>query len=58
MDHSILGKVSDKTEQWLGEMKDVAIKTNKKWAKKLGINQAAKTLHVLNQVVRLVKLVQ
>ena len=40
MDHSTLGKATDKTEQWLGEMKDVAIKTNKKWAKKLGINQA------------------
>ena len=33
MDHSTLGKATDKTEQWLGEMKDVAIKINKKWAK-------------------------
>jgi ribonucleoside-diphosphate reductase alpha chain len=40
MDHPILGVSSDKTAQWLEELKDVAIKTNKKWAEKLGINQS------------------
>ena len=40
MDHPLLGKPSDKTELWLGEMKHVAIKTNKAWAKKLEINQS------------------
>ena len=40
MDHPIIGTASDKTEQWLEELKDVAVKTNKKWAEKLGINQS------------------
>ena len=40
MDHPIIGSASDKTEQWLEELKDVAVKTNKKWAAKLGINQS------------------
>ena len=40
-DHHLLGKNSPDLERWLGEMKDVAIKTNKKWAYKLGINQSA-----------------
>ena len=30
MDHPIIGSASDKTEQWLEELKDVAVKTNKK----------------------------
>jgi ribonucleoside-diphosphate reductase alpha chain len=40
-DHYLLGKNSPDLEKWLTEMKDVAIKTNKKWASKLGINQSA-----------------
>ena len=40
MDHPVIGTASDKTEQWLEELKDVAVKTNKKWAEKLGINQS------------------
>jgi ribonucleoside-triphosphate reductase len=40
MDHPILGTSSDKTEEWLEGLKDVAVKTNKKWAEKLGINQS------------------
>ena len=40
-DHYLLGKDSPDLEKWLTEMKDVAIKTNKKWASKLGINQSA-----------------
>ena len=40
MDHPTLGVSSDKTAQWLEELKNVAIKTNKKWAEKLGINQS------------------
>tara|TARA_R110002050_G_scaffold190619_1_gene325306 strand:+ start:319 stop:1998 length:1680 start_codon:yes stop_codon:yes gene_type:complete len=40
MDHPTLGNSSDKTKQWLEELKDVAINTNKEWAEKLGINQS------------------
>ena len=40
-DHYLLGKNTPDLEKWLTEMKDVAIKTNKKWANKLGINQSA-----------------
>ena len=40
MDHPVLGTTSDKTAKWLEELKDVAIKTNKKWAEKLGIKQS------------------
>ncbi len=40
-DHYLLGKNSPDLGKWLEEMKDVAIKTNKKWASKLGINQSA-----------------
>ena len=39
-DHAILGNDSPDLEKWLTEMKDVAIKTNKEWADKLGINQS------------------
>ena len=39
-DHYLLGKDSPDLEKWLTEMKDVAIKTNKEWAEKLGINQS------------------
>ena len=40
MDHPVIGSVTDRTEQWLEELKNVAVKTNKKWAEKLGINQS------------------
>jgi len=40
MDHPVIGVSSDKTAQWLEELKLVAIKTNKKWAEKIGINQS------------------
>jgi len=40
MDHPVIGVSSDKTAQWLEELKLVAIKTNKKWAEKLGITQS------------------
>ena len=40
-DHYLLGTDSPDLEKWLTEMKDVAIKTNKEWADKLGINQSA-----------------
>jgi len=39
-DHYLLGKDSPDLEKWLTEMRDVAIKTNKEWAEKLGINQS------------------
>ena len=39
-DHYLLGKDSPDLEKWLTEMRDVAIKTNKEWADKLGINQS------------------
>ena len=41
MDHKVLGSSTDKLTEWLEEMKGVAVKTNKAWAKKLGINQSA-----------------
>ena len=41
MDHKVLGSSTDKLSEWLEEMKGVAVKTNKAWAKKLGINQSA-----------------
>jgi ribonucleoside-triphosphate reductase len=40
MDHPTLGNSSDKTKQWLEELKEVAITTNKIWAEKLGIVQS------------------
>ena len=40
-DHYLLGKDGKDLGRWLEEMKDVAVKTNKKWAYKLGINQSA-----------------
>ena len=39
-DHELLGTDSPDLEKWLTEMRDVAIKTNKEWAEKLGINQS------------------
>jgi len=40
MDHPVIGKTSGKTAEWLEELKNVAVKTNMKWAEKLGINQS------------------
>jgi len=40
MDHNVIGKSTDKTVEWLEEIKNVAIKTNEEWAKKLSINQS------------------
>ena len=42
MDHYLLSKGdSPDLEKWLEQIRDVAIKTNEKWAAKLGINQSA-----------------
>ena len=42
MDHEILGNPdSDILAQWLEEMRDVSIETNKEWAEKLGVAQSA-----------------
>lgn len=38
MDHSILGRHSDQLEQWLEELRNVTIETNKEWSAKLGVN--------------------
>lgn len=40
MDHPVLSG-ADELPEWLEEMRDVAIATNKEWAEKLGINQSA-----------------
>ena len=40
MDHEILSQTNDVAIEWLQAMKQQAIETNKKWAKKLGINQS------------------
>jgi len=39
MDHKVLSN-DTASVKWLEDLKDVAIKTNKAWAKKLGINQS------------------
>jgi len=41
LDNQILANVSDKTAKLLEELREVAIETNKEWAKKLGINPSA-----------------
>ena len=44
MDHDLLsGSTGDTVmlEEWLKELKEVAIETNKEWSERLGINQAA-----------------
>ena len=41
MDHPVLSQTSDVAKDWLQQMKAAAIATNKEWATKLGINQAA-----------------
>lgn len=38
MDHEVLSKPSDEAAQWLTQLRERSIKTNAKWAKKLGIN--------------------
>ena len=38
MDHEVLSKPSDEAAQWLTQLREHAVKTNAKWAKKLGIN--------------------
>jgi ribonucleoside-triphosphate reductase len=41
MDHEILGNPdSDILAEWLEEMRDVSIATNKEWAERLGVNQS------------------
>ena len=39
-DHEVLGHATVKCEEWLTEMKEVAISENAKWAKKLGVQQS------------------
>lgn len=41
MDHPVLNKVSQEAQEWLQELKIVAIHTNKVWAFQLGINPSA-----------------
>jgi len=41
MDHAVLGHESPQLEQWLNEMREVSIETNKEWAEKLGVAQSA-----------------
>jgi ribonucleoside-triphosphate reductase len=40
MDHPVLSQTSEQAAQWLKDMKEVAINTNKQWADMLGINQS------------------
>jgi ribonucleoside-triphosphate reductase (thioredoxin) len=41
MDHEVLGNPdSDILPEWLEEMRDVSIETNKEWAERLGVNQS------------------
>ena len=41
MDHEVLGNPdSDILPEWLEEMRDVSIETNKEWAARLGVNQS------------------
>ena len=41
MDHPVLAQTMPLTSEWLRQLKQVAIKTNKEWADKLGIKPAA-----------------
>jgi len=42
MDHEVLSSSElNETKRWLTTMKEVAIETNKEWAKKLGVNPSA-----------------
>ena len=38
MDHEVLSKPSDEAAHWLTQLREHSVKTNAKWAKKLGIN--------------------
>ena len=38
MDHEVLSKPSDEAARWLTQLREHSVKTNAKWAKKLGIN--------------------
>jgi ribonucleoside-diphosphate reductase alpha chain len=40
MDHPVLSQPSDKTRDWLDQLRLLAVSTNKKWAKKLGVEQS------------------
>ena len=40
-DHKILGCANDEAKKWLGDLKHIAIATNKKIAERIGINRAA-----------------
>lgn len=40
-DHKILGCANDVAKKWLGDLKHVAVATNKKVAERIGINRAA-----------------
>ena len=43
MDHKVMSgnKGHDKLDEWLQELKNVAVQTNKEWAKRMGINASA-----------------
>lgn len=41
MDHEVLREVGEEAKTWLTHMRAIAIATNEKWSKILGINQAA-----------------
>ena len=41
LDHEVIGQTTEVAKQWLAELKEVAIQTNREWAAKLGINPAA-----------------
>jgi len=40
MDHFVLGTMPAKSKEWLTELKETVVETNKAWANKLGINPA------------------
>ncbi len=40
MDHPLLGHSCSELEEWLTQMREVAIETNKEWSTHLGINQS------------------
>lgn len=40
MDHEVLSQMTSLAQQWLSELREWAIKVNKNWATKLGINQS------------------
>ena len=40
MDHPLLGHSCSELEEWLIQMREVAIETNKEWSARLGVNQS------------------